>query len=333
MLPVLVAISAIIINVVRITFFEAREFIKNIRFARDTSGLHHSYVLPRPSVDLVRSSKAKVGDGDGGHKDKGGCCSRCCRRNDARRALSTMKDGGVRHKSVVRQIINPAFLGPGQRKPAAEQPREGVRRHVTLRNVVVPEPVAQTPTLPSGPAPRVHRPRPSLRFGDVSSPETTLAAWSFSQGFRHSCTRSNVLLRNWFQSRAWFAPLVYVLNLGYSSITTTSFGVFKCTGFPIASKYYLTLDYNVQCYTPNHIIAMTCAVIVILLAVVGIPAFFASKIYHHRHELDREIVVQRYGFLKGRSTWVAGRANLPGDGYRQASCPLGGLQEMFVYDG
>ena len=49
-----------------------------------------------------------------------------------------------------------------------------------------------------------------------------------SQSVRGCCTAAHSRSARFFSERQWLAPTLFVLNLSYASITSTSFGVFAC---------------------------------------------------------------------------------------------------------
>jgi hypothetical protein len=55
-----------------------------------------------------------------------------------------------------------------------------------------------------------------------------------------------------FISQAWVAPVIFVLNASYSSLTTTCFSMFNCMPFSVGGTTYLAQDLSVSCYDTLH---------------------------------------------------------------------------------
>ena len=95
-----------------------------------------------------------------------------------------------------------------------------------------------------------------------------------SQSVRGCCTAAHTRSARFFSERQWLAPTLFVLNLSYASITSTSFGVFACMARAVGGITYLKLDLYVKCYTNEHIAGMAGAAVIIALLVAGLPVYF-----------------------------------------------------------
>ena len=104
-------------------------------------------------------------------------------------------------------------------------------------------------------------------------------------------------VRRFFATQAWVAPVIFVLNASYSSLTTTSFGVFNCMPFSVGGVTYLAQDLSVTCYDSVHNGFRGLAGVLIAFFGAGFPLLFAALLRRHRTELHRPRVFARLGFL------------------------------------
>ncbi len=104
-------------------------------------------------------------------------------------------------------------------------------------------------------------------------------------------------LHRFFSTQAWVAPVIFVLNLSYSSLTTTSFGMFNCMPYSVAGVTYLAQDLSVTCYDSLHNGFRGLAGLLIAFFGAGFPLLFAALLWRHRAELHTPDVFARLGFL------------------------------------
>ena len=97
--------------------------------------------------------------------------------------------------------------------------------------------------------------------------------------------------------RELIAPIIFVLNLGYSSIVSSAFTVFACTPEPIAGVRYLVADLTIACNTPAYTAAQVAAGVVIFAFGFGFPALFAYVLWRRRASLSHPETFSRFGFL------------------------------------
>ena len=100
-----------------------------------------------------------------------------------------------------------------------------------------------------------------------------------------------------FATQAWVAPVIFVLNASYSSLTTTSFGMFNCMPFKVAGVTYLAQDLSVTCYDALHNGFRGLAGLLIAFFGAGFPLLFAALLRRNRAELHKPEVFARFGFL------------------------------------
>jgi len=104
-------------------------------------------------------------------------------------------------------------------------------------------------------------------------------------------------LRTYFAKQQWLAPIIFVLNAGYSSLTTTSFSMFNCLPFTVAGVTYLAPDLSVTCFDNTHNLFRGIAGLLIAFFGLGFPALFAYLLYQRRAQLHEKDVFERLGFL------------------------------------
>ena len=104
-------------------------------------------------------------------------------------------------------------------------------------------------------------------------------------------------VRRFFTTQAWVAPVIFVLNASYSSLTTTSFGMFNCMPYTIGGVTYLAQDLSVTCYDGLHNAFRGIAGLLIALFGAGFPLLFAALLWRRRAELHKPEVFARLGFL------------------------------------
>jgi hypothetical protein len=100
-----------------------------------------------------------------------------------------------------------------------------------------------------------------------------------------------------FISQAWVAPVIFVLNASYSSLTTTCFSMFNCMPFSVGGTTYLAQDLSVSCYDTLHNGFRALAGLLIAFFGAGFPILFATILRRHRLELQKPDVFARLGFL------------------------------------
>jgi hypothetical protein len=104
-------------------------------------------------------------------------------------------------------------------------------------------------------------------------------------------------IARFFSSQAWAAPVICVLNASYSSLTTTSFGVFNCLPYEVAGATYLAQDLSVRCFDPLHNGFRALAGLLIAFFGIGFPLLFAALLWRNRANLHKPEVFARFGFL------------------------------------
>ncbi len=97
--------------------------------------------------------------------------------------------------------------------------------------------------------------------------------------------------------RELIAPVIFVLNLGYSSIVSSAFTIFACTPEPIAGVRYLVADLTIACNTPSYVAAQIAAGAVIFAFGLGFPLLFSYVLYRKRASLAHPETFSRLGFL------------------------------------
>ena len=75
---------------------------------------------------------------------------------------------------------------------------------------------------------------------------------------------------------------LFLLFVGYSSVSYTIFQTFGCDLLEDSGVTYLRADYDLECWTTTHVQFMTYAGIMILVYPVGIPAVFAWVLFINR---------------------------------------------------
>jgi hypothetical protein len=100
-----------------------------------------------------------------------------------------------------------------------------------------------------------------------------------------------------FVSQAWVAPVIFVLNASYSSLTTTCFSMFNCMPFSVGGTTYLAQDLSVSCYDQIHNGFRALAGLLIAFFGAGFPFLFAKLLNRHKDELQKPEVFARLGFL------------------------------------
>lgn len=120
---------------------------------------------------------------------------------------------------------------------------------------------------------------------------------------RGCCVNTRSRIKDFFDNRRWLAPTLFVLNLSYASITSTSFGAFSCMARTVGRATYLKLDVSVECYTTQHLIGRIVSGIVITGLVAGLPVYFyrvlSSPAVHARLRAPGgdEALTRQLGFL------------------------------------
>jgi hypothetical protein len=97
--------------------------------------------------------------------------------------------------------------------------------------------------------------------------------------------------------RELIAPVIFVLNLGYSSIVSSAFTIFACTPEPIAGVRYLVADLTIACNTPSYVAAQIAAGAVIFAFGLGFPLLFSYVLWRKRATLAHPETFSRLGFL------------------------------------
>lgn len=104
-------------------------------------------------------------------------------------------------------------------------------------------------------------------------------------------------INRFFKNQMWVAPLIFVLNAGYSSLTTTSFNIFNCLPYTVGGSTYLAQDLSVKCYDGLHNGFRGLAGLLISFFGAGFPLLFAYILRRQRTELSKPETFARFGFL------------------------------------
>ncbi len=102
---------------------------------------------------------------------------------------------------------------------------------------------------------------------------------------------------HFFVSQGWLPPIIFVLNLGYASLTTTCFSVWNCLPYTVGGVTYLASDLSVQCYDSVHNSFRGLSGFLIACFGLGFPALFAYILRVRRDALHRVEVFEKLGFL------------------------------------
>jgi hypothetical protein len=106
---------------------------------------------------------------------------------------------------------------------------------------------------------------------------------------------SNLLA--YFREQTWVSPLLFVMTVGYSSITSSALNMFNCLPYTMAGITYHNQDLAVECYTPEHTLFRIIAGIVIAAFVMAIPVLIFVLLSRNAKLLRSEAIQSRYGFL------------------------------------
>lgn len=104
-------------------------------------------------------------------------------------------------------------------------------------------------------------------------------------------------INRFFKNQMWVAPLIFVLNAGYSSLTTTSFNIFNCLPYTVGGTTYLAQDLSVTCFDGIHNGFRGFAGLLIASFGAGFPLLFAYILYRQRADLKKPEIFARFGFL------------------------------------
>jgi hypothetical protein len=98
-------------------------------------------------------------------------------------------------------------------------------------------------------------------------------------------------------AQGWLPPVIFVLNAGYASLTTTCFSVWNCLPYSVGGTYYLAQDLAVPCYDTTHNAFRGVSGLLIACFGLGFPLLFAALLRARRHELHKPEVFEKLGFL------------------------------------
>jgi hypothetical protein len=104
-------------------------------------------------------------------------------------------------------------------------------------------------------------------------------------------------IRLYFARGEYLPPLLFVLNLGYASVTASCFSMLSCTPKAIAGRHYLRLDLAVDCDSSFHSGFSVLVAFVIAMYGLGFPLLFAFLLHRNRARLSEADVFDRWGFL------------------------------------
>jgi len=90
--------------------------------------------------------------------------------------------------------------------------------------------------------------------------------------------------------------LLWIVLLISPPLSRRTIEYFACSE-EIDGRFYLRKDYTVECFTDEWNRGLPIAIIFVALYPLGIPIYFAFKLFVHRHQLDDDMVIARYGFL------------------------------------
>jgi len=130
-------------------------------------------------------------------------------------------------------------------------------------------------------------------FRDISEAQVL----SMTKGASGYFAQLRADIARFFISQAWVAPVIFVLNASYSSLTTTCFSMFNCLPFSVGGTTYLAQDLSVSCYDSLHDGFRALAGLLIAFFGAGFPILFAMILRRHRAELQKPEVFARLGFL------------------------------------
>jgi hypothetical protein len=91
---------------------------------------------------------------------------------------------------------------------------------------------------------------------------------------------------------------MWLILLIYPPLSRRVIEFFNCSE-SIDGKHYLTHDFRVECFTAEWNAILPIAVASVALYPLGIPLYFAVKLVQRRKNLDKDVVLARYGFLYG----------------------------------
>lgn len=103
----------------------------------------------------------------------------------------------------------------------------------------------------------------------------------------------------YFRERQWVSTTLFVLNVSYANLSSTSLNVYNCLGFTVHGITYHARDLSVECYTVSHRSLMILAGVMTAFVIAGFPSLFAYVLYRNRHKLRKPSVFMKYGFLYG----------------------------------
>ena len=100
---------------------------------------------------------------------------------------------------------------------------------------------------------------------------------------------------------------LWIILLVYPPLSRRTIEYFTCSE-KLEGKYFLSKDYNVECYAGEWNTLLVVAIGGLLAYPIGIPAYFGIKLWQRRNSLDNDLVIARYGFLfvaynKGAYMW------------------------------
>jgi hypothetical protein len=78
--------------------------------------------------------------------------------------------------------------------------------------------------------------------------------------------------------------MLVLMYLTYNSFCQAVVSVFSCSA-PLNGQRFLTVDMNVQCYTPNHVASLIVSGLLLATICLGLPAIFAFILYKNRRNL------------------------------------------------
>lgn len=103
--------------------------------------------------------------------------------------------------------------------------------------------------------------------------------------------------RAYFAQQGYLAPIIFVLGLGYTTLTTNSFSQFDCFSYSFGGKVYLSRDVSIVCYEGMHNLLRLVAGFAIFAFGGGLPALFAYILWRSKGTLKSKATFSRFGQL------------------------------------
>lgn len=99
------------------------------------------------------------------------------------------------------------------------------------------------------------------------------------------------------RSTVFQASCVFLLFLVYPAITSTLFGVFKCTDMAVDGQRWLLADLKVKCGTTQHRLLQTVSAVLLVVYAIGIPIAGLISLLRNMYRLEVPDFKKVFGFL------------------------------------